>query len=154
MPLTRRSFLEIFGIGSAAVAAAAKAPYLPALSAPLVAPECEELPVAEDVDDVPLRPSRTTELEVFLRSRGIRPAHLARESGYSRKHLLLVRMGRIEPTPHCAISIVLAAQRLSREPVGVSHLFDPAVVIATRAERNAVLRELDHYERDVRRCFA
>jgi len=36
-----------------------------------------------------------TKLERYLKSRGIKPAHRARESGYSRQHLLRVRIRRM-----------------------------------------------------------
>ena len=42
-----------------------------------------------------------TRLETFIRSRGIKPAHLAKVSGYSRQHLLRIRMGRMDPTRRC-----------------------------------------------------
>jgi len=66
----------------------------------------------------------TTRLERFLKSRGIRPAHLARESGYSRQHLLRIRMGRMEPTRKCIAAIAAACRRLSNENVRASDLFD------------------------------
>ncbi|HYM61781.1 MAG TPA: helix-turn-helix transcriptional regulator [Thermoanaerobaculia bacterium] len=66
----------------------------------------------------------TTRLETFLKSRGIKPAHLARESGYSRQHLLRIRMGRMEPTRRCIAAIVSACRRLSRVPVHAADLFD------------------------------
>ena len=66
----------------------------------------------------------TTRLEKFLKSRGIKPAHLARESGYSRQHLLRIRMGRMEPTRRCIAAIVTACRRLSRETVRATDLFD------------------------------
>lgn len=65
-----------------------------------------------------------TRLEQFIRSRGIKPAHLARESGYSRQHLLRIRMGRMEPTRRCIAAIVAACRRLSREAVKPTDLFD------------------------------
>jgi len=65
-----------------------------------------------------------TRLETFLRSRGIKPAHLARESGYSRQHLLRIRMGRMEPTRRCIAAISAACRRLSGEGVRASELFD------------------------------
>jgi predicted transcriptional regulator len=65
-----------------------------------------------------------TQLESFLKSRGIKPAHLAMESGYSRQHLLRIRMGRMEPTRRCIAAIVGACRRLSREQVGAAELFD------------------------------
>ena len=66
----------------------------------------------------------TTRLETFLKSRGIKPAHLARESGYSRQHLLRIRMGRMEPTRRCIAAIAAACRRLSGEGVRASDLFD------------------------------
>jgi predicted transcriptional regulator len=66
----------------------------------------------------------TTRLERYLKDRGIKPAHLARESGYSRQHLLRIRTGRMEPTRRCIAAIVAACRRLSREPVRAADLFD------------------------------
>lgn len=66
----------------------------------------------------------TTRLESFIKSRGIKPAHLARESGYSRQHLLRIRMGRMEPTRRCIAAIAAACRRLSGESVRASALFD------------------------------
>jgi len=65
-----------------------------------------------------------TRLESFIKSRGIKPAHLARESGYSRQHLLRIRTGRMEPTRRCIAAIAAACRRLSGEPVRASELFD------------------------------
>jgi hypothetical protein len=83
---------------------------------------------AEIIEDEPPPPrlgrSKLTKLEVFLKSRGIKPAHLARESGYSRQHLLRIRMGRMEPTRRCMVEVAAACARLSRERVAVSDLFD------------------------------
>jgi predicted transcriptional regulator len=66
----------------------------------------------------------TSRLESFIKSRGIKPAHLARESGYSRQHLLRIRMGRMEPTRRCIAAVAAACRRLSGEPVRASELFD------------------------------
>lgn len=65
-----------------------------------------------------------TRLEIFLKTHGIKPAHLARESGYSRQHLLRVRMGRMEPTRRCIAAIVAACRRMANEPVLASDLFE------------------------------
>ena len=65
-----------------------------------------------------------TKLETFIKSRGIRPIDLARQSGYTRQHLLRIRMGRMEPTRRCIKAIVAACRRLSREPVPAAALFD------------------------------
>ncbi|HEX2836366.1 MAG: helix-turn-helix domain-containing protein [Thermoanaerobaculia bacterium] len=66
----------------------------------------------------------STRLEAFLKSRGIKPAHLARESGYSRQHLLRIRLGKMEPTRRCIAAIAAACRRLSGENVRASELFD------------------------------
>ena len=65
-----------------------------------------------------------TRLERFLKSRGIKPVHLARESGYSRQHLLRIRKGKMEPTRGCIAAIVAACRRLSRESVRANDLFE------------------------------
>jgi hypothetical protein len=65
-----------------------------------------------------------TKLEAFIKAKGIKPAHLALHSEYSRQHLLRVRMGRMEPTRKCIKAIVSACRRLGREPVTASDLFD------------------------------
>jgi hypothetical protein len=83
---------------------------------------------AEVIEEEPPPPHVTryklTKLETFLKSRGIKPAHLARESGYSRQHLLRIRLGRMEPTRRCMIEVAAACARLSRERVAVSDVFD------------------------------
>ena len=66
----------------------------------------------------------SSKLEIFLRRHRIKPAHLARESGYSRQHLLRIRMGRMEPTRKCIAAIVSACRRLSRRQVYADELFD------------------------------
>jgi hypothetical protein len=65
-----------------------------------------------------------TKLEAFIKAKGIKPAHLALHSEYSRQHLLRIRMGRMEPTRKCIKAIVSACRRLGREPVKASDLFD------------------------------
>lgn len=86
----------------------------------------DDVLVAELVDDDGrvIVHTRGTKLEFFLRSRGIKPAHLARDSGYSRQHLLRIRMGRMEPTRRCIVHIVAACQRFSREKVTAAELFE------------------------------
>jgi transcriptional regulator with XRE-family HTH domain len=66
----------------------------------------------------------STRLEAFLKSRGLKPAHVARESGYSRQHLLRLRNGGMEPTRKCMAAIAAACRRLSGEPVRAAELFD------------------------------
>ena len=65
-----------------------------------------------------------TRLEKFLKSRDIKPAHLALVSGYSRQHILRIRMGRMEPTRRCIAAIAAACRELSGENVRASALFD------------------------------
>lgn len=66
----------------------------------------------------------STRLEAFLQSRRIKPAQLARESGYSRQHLLRIRKGTMDPTRRCIAAITAACRRISGEPVRASDLFD------------------------------
>ncbi|HEX3533470.1 MAG TPA: hypothetical protein VHT23_04560 [Gemmatimonadaceae bacterium] len=65
-----------------------------------------------------------TKLELFLQTREIKPAKLAVSCGYSRQHLLRIRMGRMEPTRRCIKAVVVACRRLAREQVSASDLFD------------------------------
>lgn len=66
---------------------------------------------------------RETRLERFLRSEGIKPAHLARESGYSRQHLLRLRKGQMEPTRVCIAALTGACSRLTGRRVAAEELF-------------------------------
>ncbi|HYK01094.1 MAG TPA: helix-turn-helix transcriptional regulator [Thermoanaerobaculia bacterium] len=66
----------------------------------------------------------TTKLETFIRSRGIKPTQLARETGYSRQHLLRIRQGRMEPGRRCMVAIVAACRLLSGETVRAADLFN------------------------------
>ena len=109
--LTRRSLLQLLGITSAALA-------LPNAVVDRV----------EEPED--LAAPRNTRLEAFLRSRGIKPAHLARESGYSRQHLLRIRFGRMLPSLNCIASIVVATRRLTRECILPEGLFEAQVIRA------------------------
>lgn len=65
-----------------------------------------------------------TRLERYLKHKQIKPAHLARESGYSRQHLLRIRKGRMEPTRRCIAAIVAAVRKLSHEQVRADDLFE------------------------------
>lgn len=95
---------------------------------PLFARPSESVVDVEIIADEPPPPrlarAKLTKLEVFLKSRGIKPAHLARESGYSRQHLLRIRLGRMEPTRRCMVEVAAACARLSRERVTVTDVFD------------------------------
>jgi hypothetical protein len=114
-PTTRRGFVQFM---TALVGGAAVAPKLLTDTAPPVEPLTDaDLRALEAHGEI-------TPLERYLKSRGIKPAHLARESGYSRQHLLRIRMGRMEPTRDCIKAVVLACRRISRERVRARDLFD------------------------------
>lgn len=119
---TRRTILQLLGIATAATTV----PPIAVSAAPPPSPE--SVPV--------LLTTHITKLELFLRSRGIKPAHLARETGYSRQHLLRVRMGRIDPDFRCIRAIVVAARRLSGEDIRPSDLFGAPSIGAGKV-RNA-----------------
>jgi len=116
--ITRRTILQLLGVATAATAVPPVA--LAAASAP--PPPPEPAPA--------LLPARITKLELFIRSRGIKPAHLARESVYARAHLLRIRMGRVAASAACALAITSALRRLAREPVEVADLFDHVIVLS------------------------
>jgi predicted transcriptional regulator len=69
-------------------------------------------------------PAHPTRLETVLKARDIKPAHLALECGYSRQHLLRIRMGRMDPTRRCIAAIVSAVRRLTRSAVTPMDLFE------------------------------
>lgn len=145
--VTRRGVLQLFAALTAAmpvITRGASAPLLPS-GAPL-----PETRAAELVVD----PSQPKLLESYLRSRGVRPAHLARECGYERAHLLRIRMGRVEPTPACAVGIVYALQRLVRESVVLTDVFPRVIAEAAWRDRRAIIRTFDPFEhRAVRAVF-
>jgi len=113
--LTRRGLFEFIMTFLATATFAARRP--------LFAVSCASR-VEDDRPPMRITRSRPTKLETFLRSRGIKPAHLAQESGYSRQHLLRIRLGRMEPTRRCMVEVAAACARLSRERVDVSDVFD------------------------------
>lgn len=117
--LTRRSLFEVVLAFVATASIRSPRAFLPVDAG-------DEVLVAEIVDDESRVIVHTsgTKLERFLKSRGIKPAHLAHESGYSRQHLLRIRLGKMEPTRRCILHITDAAARLSREQVTASDLFD------------------------------
>jgi hypothetical protein len=55
-------------------------------------------------------------------------------------------MGRIEPTPACAVGIVYALRRLAREEVVLADVVPPAIVEAAWRERRAIVREYHPFE--------
>lgn len=119
LQVTRRGVLQMVGAIAVTASFAARRPLFQSV--------VEAEPTATDfADEEPFVTDHVggTKLEHFLRSRGIKPAHLARESGYSRQHLLRIRLGRMKPACGCVILIVAACRRLCREPVRASDLFD------------------------------
>jgi len=138
MDLTRRSLLQLLGVTTAALALGK--------SDGVVHEENVET-ATED-----LATPRSTCLELFIRSHRIKPAHLAREAGYSRQHLLRIRLGRMLPTLACIASIVLAARRLTGEHVRPEQLFEQHTLRV--ACRDAHLNEFEDHERaEIRAAF-
>jgi hypothetical protein len=126
--LSRRGLLQMAGAIVATVSFAARRPLFGS------AADSEE-PLDTEVVENDLGNASGTRLERFLKSRGIKPAHLARESGYSRQHLLRIRLGRMTPRRRCVADIVRACRRLAREPVRASDLFDLTAADARAIER-------------------
>jgi hypothetical protein len=135
--LTRRG---LFHFITTFIATATFAARRPLFAVPREAAVDAEM-VEDELPPPRLTRSKLTKLEVFLKSRGIRPAHLARESGYSRQHLLRIRFGRMEPTRRCMVEVAAACERLSRERVRVSDVFDllPALRIVPPPQGDRVL---------------
>jgi len=129
--LTRRGLLQMVGAIVATASYAARRPLFGSIQ------RGDELLDVELVEDEPATADRASgaRLERFLKSRGIKPAHLARESGYSRQFLLRLRLGRITPTRRCVAEIIRACRRLAREPVRASDLFDLTAAEARVVER-------------------
>jgi hypothetical protein len=120
LQLTRRGLFHFITTFIATATFAARRPLFALPSERIV-----DVPIAEHEPPPPrLIRSKPTKLEAFLRSRGIKPAHLARESGYSRQHLLRIRLGQMEPTRRCMVEVAAACARLSRERVTVTDVFD------------------------------
>ncbi len=109
---TRRSLLQLLGVTIGAAV-------IPAYPHHDVQP----------LDDEPIEPgqplSSPTRLERFIRSHGIKPAHLARESGYSRQHLLRLRFGRMRASLTCIAALVIALRRLTQRHTTAEDLFEP-----------------------------
>lgn len=68
--------------------------------------------------------SDATRLEWFIRTRGLKPRHLAQEAGISRQHLLRLRKGKAQPTSETIASVRRACARLLHKRVSVHDLFD------------------------------
>lgn len=139
--VTRRGVLQLFAALTAAVSALTRGGTSAPLASTPDAASPETLRAALIVG-----PPRPTLLELYLRSRGVRPSHLAPEAGYERAHLLHVRMGRVEPTPAYVVGIVYALRRLTREPVVLADVFPRAIGEAAWRERRAIVREYHPFE--------
>ncbi len=113
MRFSRRSFIQAVSVLAGSVGAFVRSPIK--LEASVSAEAAESAPVA-------------TRLERFLKSHGIKPAHLARQSGFSRQFLLRLRWGRIEPSPTCIAALVCACRHLTREQVLADDLFSRDVI--------------------------
>lgn len=120
LQLSRRGLLQMVGAVVATASFAARRP----LFGPMA--DSDKPIDAEIVENDLVNADRASgaKLESFLKSRGIKPAHLARESGYSRQHLLRLRSGQMLPTQRCALQLTAACRRLSRERVRPRDLFD------------------------------
>ncbi len=136
---TRRSLLQLLGV----TIGAAVIPAYPHLD-------------VEPSDDKPIEAEQPltspTLLERFIRSHNIKLAHLARESGYSRQHLLRARFGRLLPSLTCIAAIVVTVRRLTGDHVRPDRLFEAHVIDA--AWRDARLIELEDDQRaELRAAF-
>lgn len=142
---TRRSLLQLLGItiGAAVIPVHAHVDVAPSGDGPMVVNE----PIkAEQASFGPTR------LERFIRSRGIKPAHLARESGYSRQHLLRLRFGRMLPSLSCIASIPLALRQLTNQRVAAEDLFDhDDIHLAWREAHGQPFEE--HEQEELRAAF-
>jgi len=67
---------------------------------------------------------QATRLEWFIRTRGLKPAHVAEEAGITRQQLLRLRKGKARPTSETIASVRRACARLLRKRVSVHDLFD------------------------------
>lgn len=130
---TRRTLLQLLGITIGATAVIPSHAHLD------VEPSAEE-PIEEA--EQPL--SGATRLERFIRSHGIKPTHLARETGYSRQHLLRLRLGRMRASLTCIAALVIALRRLTHSHITAEDLFEPYDVHP--AWRDA--RQLEQHERE------
>ena len=66
-----------------------------------------------------------TKLETYIKAKGIKPAHLAKKSGYSRHHLLRLRKGEMRGTEGSISAVTNACRRLAHDrSLKASDLFD------------------------------
>lgn len=135
LTVTRRGLLQLFAVFTTTAYA---------VKEPLFAADLNIPPPNASVEIQ----SDPTKLELFLKSRSIKPAHLARESGYSRMYLLRVRLGRLQPTRECVVHITRACRRLARESVLPRDLFD-----LHHREEKSILRLYDRIDRAERALY-
>jgi len=67
---------------------------------------------------------QATRLEWFIRTRGLKPAHVAEEASISRQHLYRLRRGQGQPTAETIAGVRRACARLTRKRVSIHDLFD------------------------------
>jgi hypothetical protein len=135
--ITRRGVLKALAAFAAAVPFASPGAHLPADTSEAVGPEIEE----DETGLSAVVQSASTKLECFLRSHCIRPTHFARESGYTRQHLLRLRLARMEPTRRCVLHLTEAARRITGEEVSPRDLFDLTVADQRWVSRWLAARE-------------
>ncbi len=145
LPDTRLTRRGVFRLMGGAITAAAAAPLLERRADAPVAVAEPTQPEPIEHRSAPIVHSRPAKLETFLKSRGIRPAELARDSGYSRTYLLRVRMGRQEASGAFIVHITRSCRRLAREHVMPHDLF-----VLSRADVRAVMRLFARIEREER----
>jgi hypothetical protein len=134
---TRRSLLQLIGI---------------TIGAAVIPAHLEVESSADEPIDVEQPLASPTRLERFLRSHGIKPAHLARESGYSRQHLLRLRFGRMRPSLACIAALVIALRRLTNKRVRAEALCEPYDIHAAWREACGQRFE-DHKPEELRAAF-
>ena len=135
---TRRSLLQLLGItiGAAAV--------IPA--------HLDVKPRSDEPIEVEQTLSSPTRLERCIRSHGIKPAELARESGYSRQHLLRLRFSRMRPSLTCIAALLIALRRLTGQRITAEDLFEPDLILLAWREARGQHFE-DHEREELRAAF-
>jgi hypothetical protein len=135
---TRRSVLQLLGITIGAAA-------IPAHALDVEPSRYDRIAVEQPLTSF-------TRLEQCIRSHGVKPAHLARESGYSRQHLLRLRCGRMRPSLTCIAALVIALRRLTQRHVRVEDVFEPGDIhLAWREARGQRFEE--HEQEELRTAF-
>lgn len=134
---TRRTLLQLLGITIGAAA---------------IPTHLDVEPVRDEPVETEQPLSGPTRLERFIRSHGIKPAHVARESAYSRPHLLRLRFGRTRPSLTCIAALVTALRRLTDKRVVAQDLFESDDIhLAWREARGQRFEE--HEQEELRAAF-